>query len=114
MKKQLSILKGQLMNASHIALICSLALGGSPLICGCNKTVEEKTTTTSTPNGGETKDTKKETVSADGKTVTKTEEHSVVPPPTPSETKDSTKVTVSSDGKSVTKTEEKTDTPAKP
>jgi hypothetical protein len=104
------------MKISRIALICSLALGPVPFITGCDKTVEEKSTVTKTSDGGEVKDTKKETVSPDGKTVTKTEEHTNVPPnvPSMSETKDSTTVTVSPDGQSVTKTEEHNTTSAKP
>jgi archaellum component FlaF (FlaF/FlaG flagellin family) len=104
------------VNANRIALMFSLALGVAPFVPGCDKTTQEKTTVTKTADGGEAKDVKKETVSPDGKTVTKTEEHTITPPKTPTvtETKDVKKETVSPDGKTVTKTEEHTTTPAKP
>ncbi len=100
------------MKAAHLALLLSLGLGSTPFLAGCDKTVEEKTTETKTKDG-ETKDVKKETVSSDGTTVTKTEQHTATPPAAPNgtETKDTSKTTVSGDGKTVTKTEQHTDKP---
>ncbi len=97
------------MKALRFALVASLALGGIPFFTGCDKTTEEKTTVTKTPSGAEVKDSKKETVSPDGKTTTRTEEKTTVPPKPETETKETT--TVSPDGKTIKKTETKTEKP---
>src|SRR4051812_12994374 len=99
--------EGTVMKALRFALVASLAVGGVSLFTGCDKTEEKTTTTTKTPSGGEVKDTKKETVSPDGKTTTKTEEKVTTPAKPKTETTE--KTTVTPDGKAETKTETKTE-----
>jgi hypothetical protein len=100
------------MKAHGIALMFGVALIAAPLLSGCDRSSEEKTTVHTNSDGTQTTDSQKETVSADGHTVTKSDQQTVNPPPnrTESDTTDSTKVTVAPDGQ-VTKTEEHSTTP---